>query len=107
MTKSGHPKEQFLERAAEYGFVLSREIDITRETAPTLEVAKNAYITFLKPTADFLLDLICARHSGALAITGGLRNDITEELGDILSLLDADEFVKLKQYVIFQFEAPT
>jgi len=58
LSKSGHKKERFLRAAEEHGFELLKEVDITKETAPTMDIYQDVITKKIFPVAEAVFELL-------------------------------------------------
>ncbi len=105
--RSGHPLDDFLERAAAGGLELVRRRDVTAEAAPTLELATRWLDRYGLKILEVAADRARGRHPWLYRMGERLLGRrIARRLAQERSLCDPQLFRRLKRYEIMLFRVP-
>lgn len=104
ISKSGHPLQEFIEAGNRHGFELIKEVDITEQVAPTMDIYQDMIKNRVFPVAEAIFEFL-ERKSRFLYWLGkkALGKKI-EKLHVKYSNQGADLFKKYKQYTVLLFQ---
>lgn len=106
-----HLKSEYVKTAKQYGFALRTEVDITKETLPTLALCYHAYQNWLLPSIPMLDHYLSAtarlKWKAAKFIFGKQLRRLSQIRDMYIARLNPDTFEKRAEYlrVIFQKES--
>lgn len=106
MTRSGHLLQRFLAHAADAGFTLERQEDVTERVAPTLDLAREIAERYALPALHLLADSVREKRPWLYAVGRRLLAKQVRKLNDQRVLVDSAEFKRLKRYQVFLFRVP-
>ncbi len=106
LAKSGHPLDDFLEKAEASELHLERSEDVTEAVVPTLALAQSWLESYVEPCLSMASDTFASRHPHmARAARWLLRGRIAKFL-ELKKLVDSDEFRRNKRYYFLLFRLP-
>ena len=100
MSRSGHRIGRFDRLAAEHGFRVLYEEDITDRTTPTLDLARGAVDRYVLPSLDIGTEKLRLRRPRTMRLLGWLFRKKIASLREEMALLDSTEFARHKRYRI-------
>ena len=100
MSRSGHRIGRFDRLAAEHGFRVLYEEDITDRTTPTLDLARGAVDRYVLPSLDIGTEKLRRRRPRTMRLLGWLFRKKIASLREEMALLDSTEFARHKRYRI-------
>ncbi len=104
MAKSGHKLNAFLQAAAQNGYRMIKQKDITAQTTPTLDTAKIFTEKYILPTLGIFSDKFKEKKPFLFrTLKWFLRKRITRIQKELV-LIDSEAFTKNKAYMFFIFE---
>lgn len=104
LSKSGHKKERFMEVAKAHGFELVKEVDITPQTAPTMDIYQGVINNKIVPVAEAIFEVV--RRKSNLLYKGlkKLFGKKIEKVHAKYQTQDAKTFAEYKGYYILLFK---
>ncbi|PWU22469.1 MAG: hypothetical protein C5B49_00520 [Bdellovibrio sp.] len=103
LSKSGHNYEEFIATARGYGFELVKEIDITKETAPTMDIYQRVIFEKVFPIAEAVVAYLSRRFPKVFSILKYFFAEKADFLKTKYSAQDSVTFMKYKKYFILLF----
>ena len=100
---SGHDLDAFMKAAEDAGLVLEDQRDITEETLPTLDLARQWLENHIDPTASLLADTIESRYPRLFWLGKKLLKGKLDKVEQDRLLVDSDHFRATKKYLIMRF----
>lgn len=104
LSKSGHKKERFLKVAKDSGFELLKEVDITKETAPTMDIYQDVITQKVFPVAEAIFEVLERKLPTVYKILKKTAGKKIEKLKNKYLTQDAKTFQTYKGYYIFLFQ---
>ncbi len=104
--KGGHPLDRFLVAAAEEGFELLRQEDVTAQAAPTLALAERWLERYVEPALQVVREDLARRHPRLLGIVLWLMRRPLARAASQRRLLDAAELERGKRYLFLLLRVP-
>lgn len=104
LSKSGHKYQQFLDTAKKYGFELVKAEDITKQTAPTMEIYQDIILNKIFPVFEAVFEFIERRFNFIYKILRYFLKDKVEHLKKKYSNQDAKTFSEYKTYYLLLFK---
>lgn len=104
---SGHPLEAFLEEAERHGLELLERIDITDQTAPTLDLGRRIVDSHLEPAARLLAETARSRHPWIYAALRAVLRRRVAKLVEEREFLDGEAFKATRRYLILSYRVPS
>ncbi|MGE0631904.1 MAG: class I SAM-dependent methyltransferase [Pseudobdellovibrionaceae bacterium] len=104
LSKSGHNLNEFLAEAKRQGFELVKDIDITQETAPTMDIYQDILSNRAFPVAEALFEYVERKFPAVYKILRFFVGKKALFLKQKYSAQDALTFKKYKSYRIFLFK---
>ncbi len=104
LAKSGHRLSTFLELAKESGFNLVEDQDITGETIPTLDTARDFAHRYILPSIDIFSEKLTQKYPLLFRASQWLFRKKIRKAWNNLALLDSEEFAKNKSYRYMLFQ---
>ena len=98
--KGGHPLSNFFMRVDACSFKLLKDIDITEQTAPTIDLLNDALVNVGKPVMDSIRDFLADRYPTIYKLVTWKFRDELEKIDKKYSggSRTAEEFKKFKTY---------
>ena len=103
LSKSGHKKENFLNAAKRNGFELVKEVDITKETAPTMDIYQEVITKKVFPVAEAIFEVLQRKVPTIYKIVKRILGKRVEKLQSKYQTQGAEIFQNYKGYYIFLF----
>lgn len=104
MAKSGHKLNAFLEAAAQNGYQIVKQKDITHQTTPTLDAAKIFTEKYIFPTINIFGDKFQEKKPFLFKTVKWFLRKRIAKIQKQLVLIDSEAFTKNKAYMFFIFE---
>lgn len=104
LSKSGHPLADFLKEAEQQGFELVRDIDITEETAPTMDIYQDILTNRAFPVAEAVVEYVERKFPWIYRVLRMFVGKKAVFLKQKYSAQDAETFKKYKSYRILLFK---
>ncbi|MCB1317964.1 MAG: methyltransferase domain-containing protein [Leptospiraceae bacterium] len=104
LSKSGHDLDRFLSVADESGFKLLKKIDITRETAPSMDIYQGIITQYVFPIAEAIFEFISRRYPLIYRFMSMLFKEKILKLHARYSNQSAAIFTQYKGYFILLFQ---
>ena len=105
-TKSGHLLSAFLAAAEKSGMRMEFERDVTRDTAPTLDLACHLLDGYVVPTVRLTMEWWRKRHRRLLSLGLWLVRRYLGKIEARKETLDSRVFCEKKTYRMYRFRAP-
>ena len=102
LAKSGHPLDAYRQQAVDNGFDETRNLDISKQIAKTLDLARLLVERGLL-ALDIATEKFRRKHPLVTRLTGWLLKKKKRSLDEQLQLLDTEKFLAAKQYRLFVF----
>lgn len=107
MSRSGHPLDAFLTQAEEAGLDLDHREDITDASLPTLVLGKQWVDRYIRASGHVFEEWISSRRPWLLALAKRFfGRTVDRKLGELDDLLDAEEFARVKRYLLLRYRIP-
>lgn len=104
LSKSGHDLEPFLAEAKAKGFELVEKIDITKETAPTMDIYQRLLLDKAFPVAEAVIEYVQRRAPWLYKLLNWFAGEKVRFLKTKYEHQGADIFAHYKQYLILLFK---
>jgi MPBQ/MSBQ methyltransferase len=104
MSKSGQPLDNFLERAKNANFKLVKEIDITKEVAPTMDIYQSVINSQVFPILEAVHELVLRRYPKVYSILSYFLKDKILDKVNKYKMQGSENWVKYKGYYMFLFQ---
>ena len=98
-----HQKNEYLKAAEEFGFEIVKAEDITSRVTPTLDLAMSKYHEYVLPTLELFNDLLLGWAPIPYKVVKFLAKKPLSNLEKQLQLMDSQQFMKHRQYMIYLF----
>lgn len=105
-TKSGHLLSAFLAAAKKSGMQIEYVRDVTKETAPTLDLGSQLLDGYIVPTVRLTMERWRLRHRRLLSLGLWLVRRYLEKVEARKETLDSRVFCEKKTYRMYRFRAP-
>lgn len=102
-SRSGHPLEDFLDRAENAGLVLEIEEDVTEAVLPTLRLARAMLDRFGRGGVSLLREASTGRFPRLAGAGWRLARPLTGRLDRLDRLIDPEHFARIKRYKVMRF----
>lgn len=99
--RSSHLLSQFKEKAAEHGWRITHEEDISMHVLPTIRMGEMYANRFLKPVTHFAGEKLRHKKAGLYYMLTPLRELLERKVGKITATVNAEEWRRDKQYMLF------
>lgn len=106
LSKSGHPLDAYLAKAAENGLELELQDDITEAALPTLDLGRLWIERYIDPSLDLLEESVARRHPRIFALVRRLLKRQLDKLENARRLMDSEAFKRVKRYQVLRFQVP-
>ena len=106
-TRSGHLLSAFLAAAEKSGMQMEVERDVTRETAPTLDLACELLDGYIVPTVRLTMERWRLRHRRLLRVGLWLVRRYLGKIEARKETLDSRVFCERKTYRMYRFRVPS
>ena len=104
LSRRGHRLDAFEQEASRSGFVERYREDITDETLPTMDLAREFIDRHVDPALKLAAEVYGARRPLLFALAKRLLRHRAVEWEKSLQLIDSDEFARLKRYLIVLYK---
>lgn len=104
LSKSGHRLEAFIEEARKHGFELVNKEDITRQTAPTMDLYQDIIFTKVFPVCEAIFEFVRRKAAWLYKILSYFMKDKVLFLKEKYSHQDSGTFAKYKTYLVLVFK---
>jgi hypothetical protein len=104
--KGGHRLSNMFTLVAEYPFTLIKDIDITEQTAPTMDLLNDVLVNVGKPVMDSVTELLADRYPTLFKLISWKFHDELEKASKKYSAgsRTAEQFKKFKSYRLFLYQ---
>ncbi len=102
-SRSGHPLDEFLDRAERAGLVLEIEEDVTGSVLPTLRLAQALLDRFGRGAVSLLREASMPRFPRLAGAGWRLARPLTGRLDRLDRLIDPEHFARIKRYKVMRF----
>jgi len=106
MSKSGHPLDDYLEKAEKNGLELLRREDVTEATLPTLDLARQWLDRYVDPTLAMVGEHLQGKYPRLAHVGRWLLRKKLAEVDHARALLDSEAFRRVKSYELMLFRVP-
>jgi SAM-dependent methyltransferase len=104
--KSGHPLDDFLDEARLWGFETVRQLDITEQVVPTLDLARLCVDRYIRPTIEIARQSAMAKSRLLARVGAWIVRRTCKSWNAQIQLIDREEFLRTKKYIVFLLKAP-
>lgn len=104
LSKSGHRLESFVETAGRYGFKLVTKDDITRQTAPTMDLYQELIFNKVFPVCEAIFEFVARKFPWLYKILSFFMREKVLFLKEKYSHQDSKTFTKYKSYFVLVFK---
>lgn len=104
LSKSGHRLESFIQVAKNAGFELVNKEDITKETAPTMDLYQEIIFTKVFPVCEAIFEFVRRKFSWVYKLMAFFMRDKLIFLKEKYSHQDSVTFAKYKTYLVLVFK---
>ena len=98
-----HLESEYLKIAEQHGFHVTRSEDISLNVAPTLDLAKQKFDDYVKPTIELIDGLLQKHLSIPYKIGQFFAKSQLKNLSEQVQLIDSQLFLKYRKYMIYLF----
>lgn len=102
-SRSGHPLDEFLDRAERAGLALEIEEDVTESVLPTLRLAQALLDRFGRGAVSLLREASRPRFPRLAGAGWRLARPLTGRLDRLDRLIDPEHFARIKRYKVMRF----
>lgn len=104
--KGGHGLSNFLAQVEACPFNLIEDIDVTEQTAPTMDLLNDVLINVGKPVTDSVIEFLADRYPTIYKLVSWKFREELEKVNEKYSVgsRTAEEFKKYKTYRLFLFQ---
>lgn len=103
LARSGHPLDAFLEEARREGLRLEHRDDLTDRVAPTLDLARSWFESYVEPCLSVASESFHGRHPWLASVLQRLFRRRIGQLEELRRVIDSREFRRHKRYLILRF----
>jgi ubiquinone/menaquinone biosynthesis C-methylase UbiE len=104
--KGGHVMSNFLTRVEACPFKLIEDIDVTEQTAPTMDLLNDVLVNVGKPVTDSVIEFLADRYPTLYKLVSWKFRDDLEKVNDKYSggSRTAEQFKKFKTYRLMLYQ---
>lgn len=104
LSKSGHPLDEYIETAREFGFELIVKKEITENVAPTMDIYQTIILDKIFPVAEAIFEIVQRRYPSVYQVLKVILKKSVVKLQEKYTRQDSVTFKKYKGYFMLLFK---